>query len=498
MAQDVAAAPRAFVGARPVRETVAFLKRAWRLPLSATPGRVTVTSALAAYVAIASAAGFAVAVVFVRWPADWATLAAGSIATFLMAVYSVRSLPQMTFVWSPSVFVNLGLSVTLGPVGAAAAAVAEAVGVAIRTRNGWFRTTFNLSNHFLSNVAAFASFAAVEHHAPSGPLTWPAAGLAAGVAQFLVNHALLIAVVRISDPDVNLPRVLRNSLNMLPYSIGYGFGAFAFVVMTNPANRLGMVGFIGLLSPLILLQGYLVLFARRVEEHEERRAALQRDKEELQQEVLETSEAERRKIARDLHDGVVQDLAGMAFALSAEAARLTTDPGATNGSTQELVELLESSAKETRNAMKDLRTLIIELAPPTLRREGLHAALLEVLADIKRQGTSYTLDLPANLRLREDRAKLIFRVAHEILRNVAAHAQAKHVTVELTTQNRAAILRIRDDGKGFSDRDVARRRSEGHLGTQAIEELAEEAGGALTIESEPGRGTLVVLTVPIG
>ena len=114
--------------------------------------------------------------------------------------------------------------------------------------------------------------------------------------------------------------------------------------------------------------------------------------------------------------------------------------------------------------MKDLRTLIIDLAPPTLRREGLEAALLEVLRDIKRKGTNTRLDLPSNLRLRKDRAALIFRVAHEVLRNVASHAHAKNVTVELTTEDGSAILSIQDDGRGFSKGDVERRRTEGHLG----------------------------------
>jgi signal transduction histidine kinase len=69
--------------------------------------------------------------------------------------------------------------------------------------------------------------------------------------------------------------------------------------------------------------------------------------------------------------------------------------------------------------------------------------------------------------------------------------------VELTTTDASAVLTIQDDGKGFSKRDIERRRAEGHIGTAAIVELAENAGGTLTIDSEPGRGTLVVLTLPI-
>jgi signal transduction histidine kinase len=260
--------------------------------------------------------------------------------------------------------------------------------------------------------------------------------------------------------------------------------------------KAGVFGFMALLTPVILLHGYLIIFARRLHAFEEQRAAHQKEREELLQKAVEASEAERKRIARDLHDGVVQNLAGMAFALSAEASRLKGAWADENGR-KDLLELLETSAGETRGAMKELRTLIIELAPPTLRREGLQGALLEVLREIKRKGTNTELDLPSNLRLREDRAALIFRVAQEILRNVAAHAQARNVKVELSKVDGSAILSIQDDGKGFSKKEVDRRRAEGHLGTAAIVELAENAGGTLTIDSEPGRGTLVVLTLPI-
>jgi len=303
----------------------------------------------------------------------------------------------------------------------------------------------------------------------------------------------MAAVIRLSDPSAQMRRVLRGRVAVLPYSIGYGFSAFAFVTMYETA---GTVGFMALLAPVIMLHVYLIIFARRMHAYEERRNMDQKEKEALLVRAVEASEAERRRIARDLHDGVVQNLAGMALTLSAEASQLKSQPAADNGHAA-LLELLESSAADTRGAMKDLRTLIIELAPPTLRREGLQAALLEVLRDMKRKGTNTELDLPSDLRLRKDRAALIFRVAHEILRNVAAHAKAKNVKVELITEDGSAILSIEDDGVGFSREDVERRRAAGHLGTQAIEELAEEVGGTLTIDSERGRGTLVVLTLPI-
>jgi signal transduction histidine kinase len=479
------------------------LRRAHLLPPSATPGRVALTRPVVSYVALVAVVAIVVAVLQVRYHYDLPTLAAGSFATFLLAVYAVRNLPGSTFIWSPSVFINLGLSVTLGPIGAAGAAVGEALGVASRTRNGWFRTIFNVSNDFLSNVTAWAAFVGVEKlFGNTGSvavidvgtgLAAVSAGVAAGVAQFVVNHLLTDIVIRISNPSAEIPRVVRNSLAVLPYSIGYGMAAFTFPVMDQTAT---VVGFMAVLVPIILLQWYLLKFASEANAYDKERTANEMERERLRQRALEASEAERTKIAGDLHDGVVQNLAGLAFALSAEASMIKTQAGTLDGR-EDLLELLERSASETRGAMKDLRTLIIDLAPPTLRREGLEAALLEVLREIQRKGTNTKLDLPPNLRLRKDRAALIFRVAHEILRNVAAHAHAKNVTVELITEDGAAILSIEDDGKGFTKADLDSRRREGHLGSSAIVDLAEEAGGTLTIDSEPGRGTLVVLTLPI-
>ncbi|MBV8445249.1 MAG: hypothetical protein JOZ92_04960, partial [Candidatus Dormibacteraeota bacterium] len=281
------------------------------------------------------------------------------------------------------------------------------------------------------------------------------------------------------------------TLTGLPYSVGYGLAAFTFVVMHEEA---GALGFSALLVPVILLQGFLIVFARRVHAYEEQRAAHQREREELLQKAVDASESERRRIARDLHDGVVQNLAGMAFSLMATATQLK-ERADLNGEA-DVLEVLERSAEETRLAMKDLRTLIIEIAPPTLRREGLHAALLEILNTLKSAGVETRLALPSNMRLRQDRSSLIFRVAQEVLRNVAAHAEAKHVSVTLKEDRGFAVLQIADDGKGFTQADVARRRAQGHVGTNAIVELAEDAGGTLTIDSAPGKGTRVTLTVP--
>jgi signal transduction histidine kinase len=499
MAQD-AVAPRTHGADKSgrIRRAVMLIQRLDLLPKAQALGPVNYSVGLVAYVVAMTVAASIVAVITVltvRVPVDFVTCAIAGITIFLMALFAVRIPHHANVSWVPTPFIHLGLSVTFGPAGAAVGALAEPIGAAVRIRNGWFRTTFNMANAFLANVAAWGAFAWI-HGSGVGPVAASdlVAGLAAGLVNFTLNSGFLALVIHLSDPSAQMIRVLRQRLSVLPYSIGYGLAAFAFVTMYHDGGE--TVGFMALLAPVILLHVFLIFFARSVDQYEKQQKADQEEIERNLQKALGASEAERKRIARDLHDGPVQSLAGMAFALSAEASHLKAAPADANGQ-GDLLELLETSAAQTRGAMKDLRTLIIELAPPTLRREGLQAALVEVLRAVRRKGTNYELDLPSDLRLREDRAALIFRVAHEILRNVAAHAKAKNVKVELTTEHGSAILSIEDDGKGFRQRDVERRRAEGHLGTAAIVELAEDAGGTLTIDSEPGRGTLVVLTLPV-
>jgi len=484
------------IGPSPAAPWAEWRRRAGRFAGAISPGAnlgpVKYTPAVVATFCCIAAAALTVGIAAIRLPTDVATLAMGSVTVFCMAVFAVRSILPVQTNWSTSTFIHLGLAFTLGPIGVAASAVAEALGSAIRTRNGWFRTAFNASNHFISGVGAYIVFAHVHVLLGSGVVSAPVAGIAAASAYFALNNGFIALIVHAADPTVESLSVLRKCLSILPYDVGFGWSAFAFVVLHDQA---GVIGDSALVMPVVLLQGALLAFARRVRVFDEQRAAHQREREALLHKAVEASETERRRIARDLHDGVVQNLSGMAFAMTAASSRLKASRTADGDS--DLLELLDHSAKETRQAMKDLRTLIIEIAPPTLRREGLHAALLEILSTLEQAGTRTRLELPSNMRLRQDRASLIFRVAQEVLRNVAAHAEAASVSVILREQDGMAVLRIEDDGRGFTQADVSRRRAKGHVGTNAIVELAEDAGGSLSIDSHPGKGTRVVLKLPV-
>jgi signal transduction histidine kinase len=213
----------------------------------------------------------------------------------------------------------------------------------------------------------------------------------------------------------------------------------------------------------------------------------------LLERVINASEQERRRIARDLHDGVVQRLAGVTFSLSALARRLTS--GGSSGTATNVPDV-EHAAGETRAAMRDLRTLIVEIAPPNLHAEGIDNALRDLLEPLSGSGVAVTLDAPRDTALSATTTTLLFRVAQEALRNAGKHAGAANVEVRLQNRGDHVRLEIDDDGRGFSAEDLESRRRDGHVGLSLLRDLVADAGGSLHVESEPGRGTQVAVEVP--
>jgi len=215
----------------------------------------------------------------------------------------------------------------------------------------------------------------------------------------------------------------------------------------------------------------------------------QQERERLLLRAIQASNAERRRIAADLHDTVVQDLAGVSLSLGAAAGEATDAPTRS---------LLERTAAATRQSMRRLRSLLVDIYPPNLQAEGLPAALSDLLEPLAERGTETSLDVDDSVRLSPAGEQLVFRCAQEALRNVARHAEASSVAVSLSTNGTAgaATLVVEDDGKGFTPDDVAARQAGGHLGMTLLADAAEDYGARLAVDSEPGRGTRVVLEVP--
>jgi signal transduction histidine kinase len=215
-----------------------------------------------------------------------------------------------------------------------------------------------------------------------------------------------------------------------------------------------------------------------------------RERERLLEAALESSAVERRRVAADLHDGPVQDLAGLSYALAAAAER------APEGTDPATVGALRDGAEAAREGIRSLRAAVVEINPGRLHDEGLAAALGDLAAPLRARGVAVDIDVPAGLVLPEGAEQLLYRAAGEALRNVAAHAEASHVQVGVARDGGHARLSVRDDGRGFDAATRARRRDEGHLGLALVEDLAAHLGGRADVRSAPGEGTVVEVEVP--
>jgi signal transduction histidine kinase len=186
---------------------------------------------------------------------------------------------------------------------------------------------------------------------------------------------------------------------------------------------------------------------------------------------------ERNRLARELHDALTQSLFGL---------RLRLEAGDTAAATSLLEEIFA-----------ELRSLILQLRPPDLERDGLAASLAKHLEVVGRtHGLATHLDVGSLGELEPDVEQALFRIAQEAVTNVVRHAAAASVSVHLDRAGDDVELEVRDDGLGFdpADRAISARR----LGLVSMRERAVDLGGALEIESSPGRGTRIRARVPAG
>jgi two-component system NarL family sensor kinase len=220
--------------------------------------------------------------------------------------------------------------------------------------------------------------------------------------------------------------------------------------------------------------------------------AQQRDRETLLRRAIDASDLERRRIAADLHDGAVQRLAGVSLSLAASAR------GHRNGASDaDRREAIASAASETRETIRELRTLLVDIYPPTLQRSGLLAALNDLVAPLTAAGVAVSLRLPASLELPDDTEALFYRVAQEAIRNARTHGDAADVEICVERNDRDAVLSVVDSGRGFSSEAADEREQNSHFGLRLMRDLADHAGGDLQVVSSPGKGTSVRLEVPL-
>ncbi|MCY7405517.1 MAG: histidine kinase [Cryobacterium sp.] len=240
---------------------------------------------------------------------------------------------------------------------------------------------------------------------------------------------------------------------------------------------------VGLIPAFLLSLGALQLaqlfpavkLARRIQGH-------QSMKRQLLQHAIDASDLERQRIARDLHDDVIQDLAGLSYALEAEERHSTPENRA-----------LFAQAKEIlQKNVRTLRAMTTELYPPDLAELGLPAALTRLTAPLLEHGIAVKLHIPADCDLDRERAAMFYRVAREVLANTAKHARAGVLELSLMQDQDRTILLIHDNGCGF---DMSADAPENHLGLRIMRDTIQVAGGSLEVRSWRGGGTSVMATL---
>ena len=202
--------------------------------------------------------------------------------------------------------------------------------------------------------------------------------------------------------------------------------------------------------------------------------------------------AERNRLALDLHDVVSQKLFGLV--LAAESALTLLDRDVAGARAQ-----IERAQALGRQAQDELRSLIAELRPPDLDRDGLAGALrkhVELVAALHTPGVVLDIDDAATAGGDGRRDLELLRIAQEALANALRHAGARRIEVRLGRQEGALVLEVADDGSGFDPADPELRSR--HLGLTSMEERAGRTGGRLEIRSAAGAGTTVRLVLDLG
>jgi len=215
-------------------------------------------------------------------------------------------------------------------------------------------------------------------------------------------------------------------------------------------------------------------------------SARQEERERALTKVLDAAQQERIRLAADLHDGPVQELTAMTYGLERVDRRLQArGPDAAR-------ELLGEQKEALVDVTRTLRNLLSELRPPAIDQHGLAGALkLHGDAFAKQAKIDVEVDARVDSRPKPEVETIVYRVTQEALTNVAKHAQASHVRVHLTADQHTVDLTIRDDGIGFDPAQAARLLNDGHYGLAGMRERVELGGGRLELDSQPGHGTTI-------
>lgn len=243
---------------------------------------------------------------------------------------------------------------------------------------------------------------------------------------------------------------------------------------------------VGSLVLLLLMVLPVVLsLSRRVQRAQVKQATLMRDS-------LLTSELERRRIAEDLHHGVVQELAGIGYTLPAAVRHLEK-----GGNPEKARALLLRATDLVQHNITALRSLMTDIYPPDLRGSGLHYAVRHLVEnEALAAGLEGRVELDDELDIPADAGSLAYRIVREGVRNVVKHAEARQLVVALSRDGSDLTVRIDDDGRGPGDH--AGQSPDGHLGLRLLRDAVHDAGGRFAVQRRDEGGTSLVARFPLG
>ena len=206
--------------------------------------------------------------------------------------------------------------------------------------------------------------------------------------------------------------------------------------------------------------------------------------------VVEAQEAERARLAREIHDGPAQALANAIFQVDYIERIMETDPQLARAELRDLRDML-------RRQLEEVRAVVSQLRPPLLDQLGLNASILDAVEHMRTLtglsiGTALDADADA---LSGGTATVVLRVVQEALQNVHKHAAASSASVATRIEGADWVVEVTDDGRGF-DRGAVAAHGRRNYGLQFMRERAELIGARLDVRSRPEGGTVVRLAIP--
>jgi PAS domain S-box-containing protein len=265
----------------------------------------------------------------------------------------------------------------------------------------------------------------------------------------------------------------------------------ARVVLTPRRNRAGeVVGYLLISKDITTVEvdrNHLGLLNQKLLEKVDQLAEANLERSRLLADLVQAQDRERARIASDIHDDSIQVMAAAALRLEMLAQDLSeTEHG----------KLVDEVAEKVRQAVGRLRRLIFDLSPRSLESEGLGPAIETYLREVAVQaGFRWNVEDQLLGDLSDEVKTILYRIAQEAIRNTQKHAHASSVTIALSERDGGSLLRIADDGVGFSSWGEDERRP-GHVGLPSMRERAAAAGGTLTLETAPGAGCVIEVWVP--